>query len=800
MAATVPVPSRFQFSSTTGVALSGGSVDVFLAGTTTRSNTWSDRAQTSLNTNPIVLDSSGSCSIFVDPAKTYKFVVKNSAGVVQSHLGGDNISGAASATAIGDALAAAIVDIQAQEATSIAAVAAAQATAEAAVGALVTEAETARDGAEAAEAQAELYAAAAAAGSVIFYDTIALGLAGTASGSTFGVKAGGSDGLTRPTVYRDDAGVATLLYAIVPGSEYDADVQRWNVIGGEPDALQAADTTTTAGHVIFNDAVAYSGIPRITLFGGSAGGSVTVRAFTRSGTTWTLARDLGTVSVPAAAEVQLTGTAAINAGEYVGFLIGTNGVAYRSTPTSRAVRSGGYVNGSGGMTTFATGTVVDTKEPQVRVEVLAPIIDGDTLDDIKSRLAGVQYAPQVAAYVAGRSAAIAAGNPTTYGGARTVIYKDPIAIGGLLRLQVYGGPNSGRARVRRYTFNGTHFDKVGQDIPVANIVANSLNVIETDAIVNAGDYVGLTFDDQTVSIDTALAIVGNGFYLYSAGGAEVNIIATSFQASTDQLAIRFEVYSRTSASSSTNTTVFLGDSILATSSNVINNVYGAARGENTVNGGMGGTKIASTYAVGDVVAQYLAPLSVAAICECIGTGDFTPLETAADALYTYSPSLDYRSIVDRIAAVDWNTVGKIIVFAGTNDFGGSGPIGSATDTLPTAGVRGAINSISANVLGTYPEMQIFFVSPTWRSRIAPGDGQDVDTVPNSLGLYLRDYVSAIIDQANACKLPALDFYKNSGINKTNASVAIPDGLHPGGATWNGRIGAKIAAWISSVAA
>ena len=35
------------------------------------------------------------------------------------------------------------------------------------------------------------------------------------------MKAGGSDALTRPTVYRDDAGVATLLYGVVPASEYD---------------------------------------------------------------------------------------------------------------------------------------------------------------------------------------------------------------------------------------------------------------------------------------------------------------------------------------------------------------------------------------------------------------------------------------------------------------------------------------------------------------------------------------------------------------------------------------------------
>lgn len=99
MAGAVPVSPKFQFSSTTGVPLSGGSVDVYLAGSTTRSNSWQDKALTTLNTNPIVLDSSGSCTIFTDASKTYKLVVKNSAGVTQSHLGGDNIPGAADFTA-----------------------------------------------------------------------------------------------------------------------------------------------------------------------------------------------------------------------------------------------------------------------------------------------------------------------------------------------------------------------------------------------------------------------------------------------------------------------------------------------------------------------------------------------------------------------------------------------------------------------------------------------------------------------------------------------------------------------------
>jgi hypothetical protein len=56
-----------------------------------------------------------------------------------------------------------------------------------------------------------------------FYDTIALGRAAVADGQKFGAVAGGSDGLTRPTVYRRDSGsTQTLLYEIATAPEIDA--------------------------------------------------------------------------------------------------------------------------------------------------------------------------------------------------------------------------------------------------------------------------------------------------------------------------------------------------------------------------------------------------------------------------------------------------------------------------------------------------------------------------------------------------------------------------------------------------
>lgn len=71
----------------------GGTLETYIAGSTTPATTWQDSALTIANTNPISLDARGECVIWLDPAVTYKFVLKNApsnGGVIQWTQ--DNIS------------------------------------------------------------------------------------------------------------------------------------------------------------------------------------------------------------------------------------------------------------------------------------------------------------------------------------------------------------------------------------------------------------------------------------------------------------------------------------------------------------------------------------------------------------------------------------------------------------------------------------------------------------------------------------------------------------------------------------
>ena len=100
MSGVIATNPRYQFSSAAGVPMASGTLTVYLAGTTTPTSTWQDSALATANSNPITLDARGECVLWLDSAITYKFVLKNAAGVTQ--WTGDNITGAASVGMLGN--------------------------------------------------------------------------------------------------------------------------------------------------------------------------------------------------------------------------------------------------------------------------------------------------------------------------------------------------------------------------------------------------------------------------------------------------------------------------------------------------------------------------------------------------------------------------------------------------------------------------------------------------------------------------------------------------------------------------
>ncbi|MGN8022252.1 hypothetical protein ACTJJ7_16235 [Phyllobacterium sp. 22229] len=77
MAALLPNAKQF-FVDANGAPLAGGAVNFYVPGTTTPKDTWQDAAGTILNTNPVILDSSGRAVIY--GSGSYRQIVKDSLG------------------------------------------------------------------------------------------------------------------------------------------------------------------------------------------------------------------------------------------------------------------------------------------------------------------------------------------------------------------------------------------------------------------------------------------------------------------------------------------------------------------------------------------------------------------------------------------------------------------------------------------------------------------------------------------------------------------------------------------------
>ena len=83
-----------QQEDSNGAPLSGGTIEVYLAGTSTPTTTYSDKAGLVPNTWPIVLNTLGvnnQGAVWITGGATYKYVIKNSVGIVQRTI--DNVSG-----------------------------------------------------------------------------------------------------------------------------------------------------------------------------------------------------------------------------------------------------------------------------------------------------------------------------------------------------------------------------------------------------------------------------------------------------------------------------------------------------------------------------------------------------------------------------------------------------------------------------------------------------------------------------------------------------------------------------------
>ncbi|HCE3561027.1 TPA: hypothetical protein NG644_001415 [Vibrio parahaemolyticus] len=213
----------------------------------------------------------------------------------------------------------------------------------------------------------------------------------------------------------------------------------------------------------------------------------------------------------------------------------------------------------------------------------------------------------------------------------------------------------------------------------------------------------------------------------------------------------------------------------------------AMLGCEVIEAGFGGCRLA------DHSNAIWATMSMHNIASCIATGNYTSLIKGAQDLLEMNGDNNIPQ-AERVRDADWPNIDVVTIFYGTNDFSGDVPLGEPSD-ITGATFYGAINKTISSLLGAYPHLKLLFVTPIWRSRIAPGDGLDSDNNPNGIGLYLIDYVNALKERCQHWKVPCKDMYNSTPINALTGDFYLSDGVHPTAKGYE-LIGRKIAAAVS----
>lgn len=148
----------------------------------------------------------------------------------------------------------------------------------------------------------------------------------------------------------------------------------------------------------------------------------------------------------------------------------------------------------------------------------------------------------------------------------------------------------------------------------------------------------------------------------------------------------------------------------------------------------------------------------------------------------------------------------ILIWAGTNDFNASRPIGDffteswevvnvngksekrkkRTWVLDDTTFSGSLNTVLSYLKSNFPTQQIIILTPIHRSfaRFGKNNVQPSEEYANAEGLYIDDYVRAIKRAGEIWSIPVIDLYSISGIYPLDKShdcyIADPltDRLHP----------------------
>jgi lysophospholipase L1-like esterase len=192
--------------------------------------------------------------------------------------------------------------------------------------------------------------------------------------------------------------------------------------------------------------------------------------------------------------------------------------------------------------------------------------------------------------------------------------------------------------------------------------------------------------------------------------------------------------------------------------------------------------------VGTLHDPIMDEFSLCRLVDAILSGDWSAQDKAVVAFDPVNVS-----ILSRFKAIDFSKVTHLALEYGANDFTHDMPIGTNADTTNET-FKGSLNYAIRKLLASFPQLHLLLIAPAWRLNL---EDLDSDTHPNSRGIFLREYVDAMLETAALNHVPCLDMWRTLGLGINNYKSFTYDGTHPNEAGAIRR-GEAIAAFMSSV--
>jgi lysophospholipase L1-like esterase len=153
--------------------------------------------------------------------------------------------------------------------------------------------------------------------------------------------------------------------------------------------------------------------------------------------------------------------------------------------------------------------------------------------------------------------------------------------------------------------------------------------------------------------------------------------------------------------------------------------------------------------------------SLRALVDAITSGDWSTQDRSIASMAGGN-----QAQLTRIKTVDFNRVTHLGLEYGTNDF---------TVCAPLAEFKESLSYSVQRLLASFPKARIFLITPAWLLNF---EDLDSDTHPNQRGIFLKQYIEAMVSVAGATGVPCLDMCRTLGINSTNYKDFTFDGTHP----------------------